>query len=94
MKQEITATLQTLQKSGGERRLFQQICQNPLVYAHVFDRLEQSANSSIMVTMWDTLARISLQLVPLDSPVPEVETVDFRPFLMDNLALREGRYFQ
>ena len=49
-----------------------------------FDRVEQSDNSSITVTMWD--ANISLHLVPLDSPVPEVETIHF---LMDNLVLKE-----
>ena len=88
--QEVTTTLGVLEKSVSGTREYHLICRQPLIYAHVFNKEELSANSSVSISAWDKLARISdhFSSVPLTLPDP-IQSIDFRPLLMDNVALRE-----
>lgn len=89
--QELSTTLDVLKKSVNTPREFHLLCHCPLLY--VFKKEEMTANSSVSVSVWDKLAQISLETLSLQEtvtlPDPTILSIDFRPLLMDNVALRE-----
>ena len=80
-----------LAKDVDETIEYHLLSRKPLIYVHQFTKGELSANSSVCISAWDKLARISHKFSTMLTSLPEpIKSMDFRPLLMDNVALRSS----